>query len=137
MLFKERRYCKAAYFFTSVNLKRNFYEVLATKCPICVDRIPDKTIWRTIQHMEEQHKLYYCFLCLIHGNKLFNEISYYTKKDLDKHKREGENTSHSGHPQCQICRQPCYDEDYLFKHMLKSHFVCHICDRGNDQKSVD
>ena len=133
-LFKEFNYKEAAYYFTSKKLKEIFYEVLAPRCPICIDRPPDKTVKQTKQHMQGKHKLHYCGLCINHDHQFFSEFSYYTKKQLNTHKCEGEgkNTPHKGHPQCQLCKQRFYDTDHLHQHMRKGHFICHICDQLND-----
>ena len=139
-LFKERgnKYPKAAYVFTLKRLEDLFYEVLAPKCPICVDRLPDKTINETNKHMQEKHNVQFCGLCLTHDHQFYSEFSYYTKQELTMHKEvgEGKNTSHKGHPQCQICWHRFYDKDHLYKHMRKDHLFCHICDRRHDIEAI-
>lgn len=136
-LFREYKFKEATYFFTSKELKNRFYEVQAPKCPICIDRSPDKTMEQTRTHMRQQHELFYCDLCLEHDKQFFCEYSYYDRKNLALHKRKGDgkNTSHYGHPICHFCDQHFYDKDHLYKHLRKDHYFCHICDRLADQSS--
>ena len=89
--------------------------------------------------MKEEHNVQYCGLCLTHDHQFYSEFSYYTKQELTMHKvvGEGRNTSHKGHPQCQICWHRFYDKDHLFKHMRKDHLFCHICDRRDDVEAIE
>lgn len=91
---------------------------------------PDVTKLRN--HLNFKHKLVLCDLCLQH-NKLFPfEYSYYDHASLRKHQKEGErNTSHKGHPDCELCGNSFFNQDDLLQHMSREHYHCHLCGRHN------
>lgn len=88
-------------------------------------------------HLNYMHKLKLCDLCLTH-NKLFPfEYSYYDFQALRKHMRDGErNTSHRGHPGCQLCHQIFFNNDELIQHMSREHYHCHLCGRHDSNKLI-
>ena len=56
--------------------------------------------------------------------------SYYFRKELARHRREGdpEDRSHRGHPLCEFCDQRYFDNDELMKHLRTEHYFCHFCE---------
>eukprot|EP00879_Flechtneria_rotunda_P019552 GHRR01020539.1.p1 GENE.GHRR01020539.1~~GHRR01020539.1.p1 ORF type:complete len:855 (+),score=361.96 GHRR01020539.1:259-2823(+) len=92
--------------------------------------------------VQEQHKLYFCDLC-IKGRKVFiSEQVLYTKSDLDRHHRTGDDAGplaeagFKGHPLCRFCKRRFYDGDELYKHMEGQHEHCFICRRLHSNKFV-
>lgn len=88
-------------------------------------------------HLYYIHKLKLCDLCLTHNNLFSFEYSYYDKKELIKHMNQGEkNTSHKGHPTCQLCQGVFFNQDELLFHMARDHYHCHFCARSSSNFRV-
>lgn len=96
-----------------------------------------KDVERLKVHLATAHKLKLCDLCLTH-NKLFPfEYSYYDNESLRSHTLRGEkNTSHKGHPRCELCDATLFNLDELLQHMSRDHFHCHLCGRHNTTQHI-
>jgi hypothetical protein len=77
-----------------------------------------------------------CDLCTRHKKVFTHEHELFTKKDLQKHEKFGDDnpgavdqTGFKGHPECTFCRQRFYGDDELFVHCRDRHEKCHICER--------
>jgi E3 ubiquitin-protein ligase ZNF598 len=66
------------------------------------------------------------------NKKIFtHEHSLFTREQLNKHIREGdEDTGFKGHPECQFCQKPFYGDDELYEHCRHNHEQCFICVRA-------
>jgi hypothetical protein len=91
--------------------------------------------------LEQQH-LHFCDLCL-KGRKVFiSEQVLYSKRDLDRHNRTGDDAGplaeagFKGHPPCHFCRRRFYDSNELYNHMERDHEHCFLCRRANPNKYV-
>ena len=72
-------------------------------------------------------------------NQVFiSDQKLYSQVHLKQHIRNGdsevdgfgpERCGFSGHPFCEFCETPFYDDNELFFHMSTEHFTCHICKR--------
>ena len=86
------------------------------------------------------HKLSLCKLCC-EGRKCFpSEQRVYTKAELDKHLKDGEQTEEDGrifHPECSFCVKRFYDENALYSHMHKEHYTCHLCARVRSEAQFE
>lgn len=111
------------------NIKKSSEQISGTNV------FPD--VLKLKQHLYFTHKLKLCDLCLTH-NKLFpHEYSYYDKISLSKHLKAGEpNTSHRGHPQCELCSNTFFNQDDLLQHMSREHYHCHLCGRHNSTMHI-
>ncbi|MEW5299479.1 MAG: hypothetical protein WDW36_002493 [Sanguina aurantia] len=94
------------------------------------------------KHIESVYKQHFCDICLV-GRKVFaSEQQAYTKADLDKHNKQGDDTGplaesgFKGHPSCRFCHTRFYDSNELFKHMETAHEHCFICRRARPDKYV-
>ncbi|KAL4444334.1 hypothetical protein ABPG75_012071 [Micractinium tetrahymenae] len=93
-------------------------------------------------HLQQQHKLQFCDICL-EGRKVFiSEQQVYTKGELERHLRGGDVegpmavSGFKGHPECRFCRRRFYGENELFQHMHSAHEQCFLCRRANPNKYV-
>lgn len=61
---------------------------------------------------------------------LSSERKFYTRKDLARHRRTGDqdDTSYRGHPLCEFCDERYFDNDELHRHLRKDHYFCHFCE---------
>ncbi|XP_017366528.1 E3 ubiquitin-protein ligase ZNF598 isoform X3 [Cebus imitator] len=85
--------------------------------------------------MRKQHELFCCRLCLQHLQIFTYERKWYSRKDLARHRMQGDpdDTSHRGHPLCKFCDERYLDNDELLKHLRRDHYFCHFCDSDGAQ----
>ncbi|XP_074179272.1 E3 ubiquitin-protein ligase ZNF598 isoform X4 [Rhinolophus sinicus] len=85
--------------------------------------------------MRKQHELFCCKLCLKHLKIFTHERKWYSRKDLARHRMQGDpdDTSHRGHPLCKFCDERYLDNDELLKHLRRDHYFCHFCDSDGAQ----
>ncbi|GBF91964.1 hypothetical protein Rsub_04688 [Raphidocelis subcapitata] len=90
----------------------------------------------------DQVKLHFCDLCLT-GRKVFiSEQVLYSRRDLDRHNRTGDDAGplaeagFKGHPPCHFCRTRFFDSNELYTHMERSHEHCFLCRRAAPSKYV-
>jgi len=81
-------------------------------------------------HMRRKHDLHHCEICKSHYLLFPRERKWYSRKDLATHKLKGDqdDKSHKGHPQCKFCKERFLDKDELYRHLMKVHHNCHICE---------
>lgn len=85
-------------------------------------------------HLQQDHSLYYCNVCLQRRPLFLAEQTLYTKSALQRHHNglfERDPASFAGHPPCLFCgdRNLYLDAEDLMKHMLEHHFYCDFCNR--------
>ena len=89
-----------------------------------------KSLKELTTHLQREHQLKLCTICVDAKQKFVSELPRYTKKQLDIHIRKGNpKVGFDGHPQCDFCRIKFYDDDDLFKHLHAKHFKCHVCEQ--------
>lgn len=85
-------------------------------------------------HLEVEHKLAYCEVCLTHRPVFLCEQLAYSPAALQQHVDghcSADHLSFTGHPQCKFCKKRrFYDGEALLRHMQESHFTCDVCNRG-------
>ncbi|KAJ4892505.1 zinc ion binding [Raphanus sativus] len=101
-------------------------------------RLRFKSVEHLNDHLNHQHKLHMCSLCLV-GRKVFIcEQKLFTKEQLNQHISSGdsevdgsesERGGFTGHPMCEFCKRPFYGGNELYTHMSREHYTCHICQR--------
>ncbi|ESQ39355.1 hypothetical protein EUTSA_v10001330mg [Eutrema salsugineum] len=101
-------------------------------------RLRFKSVEHLKDHLNHQHKLHMCSLCLV-GRKVFIcEQKLFTKAQLNQHISSGdsevdgsesERGGFTGHPMCEFCKIPFYGGNELYTHMSRDHYTCHICQR--------
>ena len=74
-------------------------------------------------------------LCTRHKKVFTHEHELFTKEQLRKHERFGDDhpgavdqSGFRGHPECGFCRQRFYSDDELYVHCRNKHERCHICE---------
>jgi hypothetical protein len=105
----------------------------------CPDSECDKAMnsWnQLINHVKEKHGKVLCRVCVLSKKVFAHEHLMYTRKQLDKHNKEGDgDPSFRGHPECKFCSEYFYSSDELFVHCREKHEECHLC-RKNGQKDM-
>ncbi|XP_049624040.1 E3 ubiquitin-protein ligase ZNF598 isoform X6 [Suncus etruscus] len=112
-----------------------YRQLLQHECPRCLD-LPAFNLFGDLeQHMRKQHELFCCKLCLRHLKIFTFERKWYSRKDLARHRMQGDpdDTSHRGHPLCKFCDERYLDNDELLKHLRRDHYFCHFCDTDGAQ----
>ncbi|EOA26652.1 hypothetical protein CARUB_v10022713mg [Capsella rubella] len=102
------------------------------------NRVRFKSVEQLKDHLNHQHKLHMCSLCLV-GRKVFIcEQKLFTTAQLNQHISSGdsevdgsenERGGFTGHPMCEFCKRPFYGDNELYTHMSREHYTCHICQR--------
>ncbi|KAG9509523.1 E3 ubiquitin-protein ligase [Fragariocoptes setiger] len=127
---------KYGIYFENSSLEDTFHKLLRYECQKCVEqKVAFDNVDNLKHHLDRVHRLSLCELCLKHDKLFPFEYSYYDRKQLIKHRKEGEeNTSHRGHPKCQLCSEPFFNIDELIAHMSREHFHCHLCHRDGSMR---
>ncbi|XP_069876083.1 E3 ubiquitin-protein ligase ZNF598-like isoform X2 [Dipodomys merriami] len=112
-----------------------YRQLLQHECPRCPQLLPFGLFGDLEQHMRKQHELFCCKLCLKHLKIFTYERKWYSRKDLARHRMQGDpdDTSHRGHPLCKFCDERYLDNDELLKHLRRDHYFCHFCDADGAQ----
>ncbi|KAM8777719.1 E3 ubiquitin-protein ligase ZNF598 isoform 1-T1 [Rhynchonycteris naso] len=112
-----------------------YRQLLQHECPRCPELPPFGLFGDLEQHMRKQHELFCCKLCLKHLKIFTYERKWYSRKDLARHRMQGDpdDTSHRGHPLCKFCDERYLDNDELLKHLRRDHYFCHFCDSDGAQ----
>ncbi|XP_060028602.1 E3 ubiquitin-protein ligase ZNF598 isoform X2 [Erinaceus europaeus] len=112
-----------------------YRQLLQHECPRCPELPPFGLFGDLEQHMRKQHELFCCKLCLKHLKIFTYERKWYSRKDLARHRMQGDpdDTSHRGHPLCKFCDERYLDNDELLKHLRRDHYFCHFCDTDGAQ----
>ncbi|XP_034526506.1 E3 ubiquitin-protein ligase ZNF598 isoform X3 [Ailuropoda melanoleuca] len=112
-----------------------YRQLLQHECPQCPELPPFGLFGDLEQHMRKQHELFCCKLCLKHLKIFTYERKWYSRKDLARHRMQGDpdDTSHRGHPLCKFCDERYLDNDELLKHLRRDHYFCHFCDSDGAQ----
>ncbi|XP_035122491.2 E3 ubiquitin-protein ligase ZNF598 isoform X3 [Callithrix jacchus] len=112
-----------------------YRQLLQHECPRCPELPPFSLFGDLEQHMRKQHELFCCRLCLQHLQIFTYERKWYSRKDLARHRMQGDpdDTSHRGHPLCKFCDERYLDNDELLKHLRRDHYFCHFCDSDGAQ----
>nr|XP_039255500.1 E3 ubiquitin-protein ligase ZNF598-like [Styela clava] len=127
---------KGNVFFTDEIVKKEYEKLFEHHCSICPENPQEFSFDSLESHMRKEHKLFYCHLCVKYNTNFTDECKTYSREDLAKHRRVGDedDTSHKGHPLCEFCDERYLDNDTLLRHLRKDHYFCHICDTaGNNQ----
>ncbi|XP_030704261.1 E3 ubiquitin-protein ligase ZNF598 isoform X2 [Globicephala melas] len=112
-----------------------YRQLLQHECPRCPELPPFGLFGDLEQHMRKHHELFCCKLCLKHLKIFTYERKWYSRKDLARHRMQGDpdDTSHRGHPLCKFCDERYLDNDELLKHLRRDHYFCHFCDSDGAQ----
>ncbi|CUI14074.1 zinc finger protein, putative [Bodo saltans] len=85
-------------------------------------------------HLQYDHQLRYCRVCLKDRRVFLSEQHVYLEKEYDQHLQGRcpiDSSSFQGHPPCKFCNnERHYDGEHLLKHMQHAHFSCDVCNRG-------
>ncbi|XP_050542094.1 E3 ubiquitin-protein ligase ZNF598 [Daktulosphaira vitifoliae] len=121
--------------FDDHSIENSFEQLLRCYCKKCYDRPNFEVFEQLTTHMERNHRLYACRLCVKHLKIFPSQRRWYNYDELARHEECGDpdNTSHRGHPECHFCNVRYLDKDELYKHLRKEHFYCHFCDADGIQ----
>lgn len=95
------------------------------------------------QELKASRNAQFCPICL-EGRKVFiSEQLIYTKNQLNKHMKQGDDegpmsrsTGFKGHPECVYCSKRFYGENEQYEHMTRVHEECFLCKRANPHTHV-
>ncbi|KFK37469.1 hypothetical protein AALP_AA4G260900 [Arabis alpina] len=123
--------------FTDFDEYTRIKEMCRLVCSAC-NETNFECIGQLMTHLYEKHRLYMCIACLVYGSQFVSEHKLFTKAQLNQHIRTGdseadgnviERAGFTGHPKCELCRNPFYGDEEVFVHISSvSNSCCHICD---------
>jgi hypothetical protein len=91
-----------------------------------------------VDHLRAKHRIAMCQLCIDHKRDFISQLPRFTPNQLQTHlkKGDGPGSGFNGHPICEFCRpKRFYDVNFLYQHLHKEHYKCHICEKqGNDNQ---
>ncbi len=91
-----------------------------------------------LDHLRNKHRLSMCQLCIDHKRDFISQLPRFTPSQLQNHlkKGDGPGSGFNGHPVCEFCRpKRFYDVNFLYQHLHKEHYKCHICEKqGKDNQ---
>ena len=112
--------------YEDIDLFKSVQELFKYKCKLCKFTARN---WNGLkEHTRKAHDRLYCEQCVGHLSKFAHEFALYTKKELQKHRRQGDDMSFKGHAFCKFCNAYFFGPDQLYDHLKKNHFSCHLCE---------
>lgn len=95
------------------------------------------------QELKNTCNAQFCNICL-EGRKVFlSEQLVYTKSQLNKHLKQGDDegpmstfSGFKGHPECVYCSKRFYGENEQYEHMHRFHEECFLCRRTSPHNHI-
>ena len=125
-------------YFTDITSLEASIQLKIYKCPLdyCVKEEPFDSYEELLHHLIECHQKFYCKVCVKYGKKFISEQKVYSKSEINEHNLYGDiDEDIPPHPKCPFCHDLYYDDEMLYNHMSKSHFMCDIC-KNIDKKII-
>jgi hypothetical protein len=117
---------KSSMFFPRTYFQCHVQTLWKSECTVC--KVLKREPFTLKKHVETDHKMQMCGLCIENKKSFPNEHKIYTAFQFEKHMKKGDGDGSEGHPNCEFCRRRYYDKNSLFEHIKKDHFSCFICD---------
>jgi len=117
-------------YYTDISSLEASMQLKSYKCPIeiCVKEEPFDTYEELLQHLWDNHQRFFCKVCVKDGKKFISEQKVYSKNDIKEHNLYGDmDEDIPPHAKCPFCGDLYYNDEFLYKHMSNSHFMCEIC----------
>ncbi|CEG39098.1 hypothetical protein PPTG_18645 [Plasmopara halstedii] len=128
-----------------VDCKAHYFELRSLreyKCRMKRCREVKHSLDQLKEHLQHDHGVEFCELCLNHQSFFIQEQEVFTKGALKGHSIGRSRGGHAGqkhantgkdfHPMCQFCRKRYYGDKELYEHLERDHFKCHICKVENE-----
>ena len=124
-------------YYTTVNEKEEASKLRRFNCPIRNCRYETfKNLNSLIEHLNKEHKRFYCNCCLKENKNFLSEMKIYNQKNLQDHIKYGEYEKNymicPPHPNCPFDNSIFYNDEKLFQHMNSFHFICQLCKNKNN-----
>lgn len=122
-------------------------EELKSLCSFSHPLIADGKTFSSLKALKQELKAtknaQFCSICL-EGRRVFvSEQILYTKSQLQKHMKHGDDegpmsrsAGFKGHPECAYCSKRFYGENEQYEHMTRVHEECFLCKRANPHAHV-
>lgn len=128
-----------------VDCRAHYYELRSLreyKCRMKRCREVKHSLGQLKEHLQHDHGVEFCELCLHHQSFFIQEQEVFTKGALKGHSigrsrggsvgQKHANMGKDFHPMCQFCRKRYYGDKELYEHLERDHFKCHICKVENE-----
>ena len=117
-------------YYTDISSLEVSMQLKSYKCPIdyCVKEEPFDTYEDLLHHLWDNHQKFYCKVCVKDGKKFISEQKVFSKDEIKEHNLYGDiDEDIPPHTKCPFCGDLYYNDEFLYKHMSNSHFMCEIC----------
>jgi hypothetical protein len=120
------------FIFDSSEASQEFEQLTSYNCwvPSCNSKRVIRNLVQLKKHLEIDHKLKLCEVCLKSRIVFVREQKLYKFNEIGKHIELGDGQDVPPHPMCLFCKIRHYDEDELKKHIQAKHFSCGMCDNA-------
>ena len=125
-------------YYTDITSLETSLQLKSYKCPIdyCVKEEPFNSYEDLVQHLKDNHQKLFCKVCVKYGKKFITEQKVYSKNEINEHNWYGDiDEDIPPHHKCPYCGDLYYDDEMLYSHMSKTHFMCDIC-KNIDKKTI-
>ena len=125
-------------YYTDITSLETSLQLKLYKCPIdyCVKEEPFNSYEDLVQHLKDNHQKLFCKVCVKYGKKFITEQKVYSKNEINEHNWYGDiDEDIPPHHKCPYCGDLYYDDEMLYSHMSKTHFMCDIC-KNIDKKTI-
>lgn len=120
------------FIFDCPEASQEFEQLTSFNCwlPHCNSKRAIRNLVQLKKHLEFDHKLKFCEVCLKGRIVFVREQKLYKFNEIAKHIEYGDGQDVPPHPLCLFCKIRHYDEDELKKHIQAKHFSCGMCDNA-------
>ena len=136
---EDQEFEKCKIYYTTIEGKEEALQLRGFNCPIksCHSQ-RFKNINSLSEHLDKLHNKFYCQYCLKENKSFLSEMSIYDKSNLEDHIKYGQYDENNNlvsppHPTCNFEGMTFYNDEQLFSHMNKNHFICQLC---KDKKNI-
>jgi len=119
--------------FPKEHLRSHVMPLYSHRCPVEHCNTDCKEQKRLRNHLQSNHNLRYCELCVQHKQVFHSEQTLYTSVEYIAHLKGGEGGK-DGHPSCSYCQTYFYNKSDLFAHVSAEHKMCTLCSSDGNQK---
>lgn len=98
------------------------------RCPQC-DKTNLKSLSQLKSHVQQQHNLVFCKVCLRDRKVFLQEQKLYSHSALKAHLKSGDKDTQVVHARCHFCEEYFFDQDKLYEHLHAKHETCFLCSR--------
>ena len=136
--YEDEEFEKNGIYYTTIEGKEEALNLRRFNCPIKNCHTESfENINSLSEHLNNEHKSFYCQYCLKENKLFLSEMHIYKKSNFEEHIKYGEYDNNTlispPHPSCPFDGKIFYNDEQFFSHMKSFHFICQLC---RDTKNI-